>query len=130
ARLQFANGCVANVTASRISQRKMRKMRIFQRDAYISIDFLQRLSEVFRIVGAEEGEPTTVVLGQIDKGKRKRHIVYEQPKAPEGDAMQAEWQAFLKAVRSRTRPIVSGDDGLRALQVAEEITGIIARNTR
>lgn len=130
ARLQFANGCVANVTASRISQRKMRKMRIFQRDAYISIDFLQRLSEVFRIVGAEEGEPTTVVLGQIDKGKRKRHIIYEQPKAPEGDAMQAEWQAFLKAVSNRTRPIVNGDDGLRALQVAEEITSIIARNTR
>ncbi|HNW59290.1 MAG TPA: Gfo/Idh/MocA family oxidoreductase [bacterium] len=129
ARLQFANGCVANVTASRISQRKMRKMRLFQRDAYISIDFLQRLSEVFRIVAPEEGLPSTVVLGQIDKGSRKRHIIYEQPQPPEGDAMRAEWQAFLAAVRDHTRPIVNGEDGLKALQVAEEITRIIAQNT-
>ncbi len=129
ARLQFENGCVANVTASRISQRKMRKMRLFQRDAYISIDFLQRLSEVFRIVEPEEGMPSTVVLGQIDKGLRKRHIIYEQPQPPEGDAMRAEWQAFLTAVREHSRPVVSGDDGLKALQVAEEITRIIAQNT-
>jgi predicted dehydrogenase len=130
ARLQFANGCVANVTASRISQRKMRKMRLFQRDAYISIDFLQRLSEVFRIVEPEEGQPSTVVLGEIDKGKRRRHIIYEQPQAPEGDAMRAEWQAFIDAVSNHTRPIVNGDDGLRALQVAEQITGIIAHNSQ
>jgi predicted dehydrogenase len=130
ARLQFANGCVANVTASRISQRKMRKMRLFQRDAYISIDFLQRLSEVFRIVDPDEAAPSTVVLGQIEKGKRKRHIIYEQPQTPEGDAMRAEWQAFLEAVRNNTRPIVNGEDGLKALQVAEEITRIIAQNMR
>ncbi len=130
ARLQFANGCVANVTASRISQRKMRKMRLFQRDAYISIDFLQRLSEIFRIIDQEEGQPSTVVLGQIEKGKRKRHIIYEQPQAPEGDAMRAEWQAFLDAVKNNSRPIVNGDDGLKALKVAEEITRIIAQNAR
>ena len=130
ARLQFENGCVANVTASRISQRKMRKMRLFQRDAYISIDFLQRLSEVFRIVAPEEGRPSTVVLGQVDKGLRKRHIIYEQPQPPEGDAMRAEWQAFIAAVRDHTRPIVNGEDGLKALQVAEEITQIIAQNSQ
>lgn len=130
ARLQFANGCVANVTASRISQRKMRKMRLFQRDSYISIDFLQRLSEVFRIIEPEEGQPSTVILGEIEKGKRKRHIIYEQPPPPEEDAMRAEWQAFVTAVRHNSRPIVSGEDGLRALEVAGEITRIIAENTR
>ncbi len=128
ARLQFMNGCVANVTASRISQRKMRKMRLFQRDSYVSIDFLQRLSEVFRIIDPEEGQESTVVLGQIDKGTRKRHIIYEQPKPPEGDAMRAEWQAFIDAVRDNTRPIVNGEDGLKALRVAEEITAIISKN--
>lgn len=128
ARLQFMNGCVANVTASRISQRKMRKMRLFQRDSYVSIDFLQRLSEVFRIIDPEEGQESTVVLGQIDKGTRKRHIIYEQPKPPEGDAMRAEWQAFIDAVRNNTRPIVNGEDGLKALRVAEEITAIISKN--
>jgi len=127
ARLQFANGCVANVTASRISQRKMRKMRLFQRDSYVSIDFLQRISEVFRIIDPEEGQESTVVLGQIDKGARKRHIIYEQPQPPEGDAMRAEWLAFIAAVNHKSRPIVSGEDGLQALRVAEEITRIIAK---
>jgi predicted dehydrogenase len=127
ARLKFANGCVANVTASRISQRKMRKMRLFQRDAYLSIDFLQRLSEVFRIVDQSDA-PTTLVLGQIEKGSQKRNIIYEQPHPPENDAMQAEWLAFLDAVTHHSRPVVNGEDGLQALRVAEKITEIIEQN--
>jgi predicted dehydrogenase len=126
ARIQFDTGCVANVTASRISQRKMRKMRLFQRDAYISIDFLQRLTEVFRIVDENEKLPNTVILGQIEKGKRQRHIIYEQPTTPEMDAMQAEWRSFFKAIQTGSTPIVSGEDGLNALVVATEITAIIA----
>lgn len=127
ARLKFNNGCVANVTASRISQKKMRKMRMFQRDSYISIDFLQRLSEVFRILDHVEG-PSTMVLGQIDKGTQKRHIIYEQPQPPEMDAMQAEWMAFFKSVTTGAQPVVSGEDGLKALRVADQITQIIERN--
>jgi len=127
ARLKFSNGCVANVTASRISQRKMRKMRLFQRDAYLSVDFLQRLSEVFRIVDQSDA-PTTLVLGQIEKGRRKRNIIYEQPHPPETDAMQAEWLAFLDAVTNHSRPVVNGEDGLQALRVAEQITESIALN--
>ena len=128
ARIQFKNGCVANVTASRISQRKMRKMRLFQRDAYISIDFLQRLAEVFRIVDSDADAPSTVVLGQIEKGSLKRHIVYEQPETPESDAMQAEWRSFLNALQTSSPPVVSGEDGLNALIVASEITQTIANN--
>lgn len=126
ARITFANGCVANVTASRISQRKMRKMRLFQRDAYISIDFLQRLTEVFQLIEGDNGQPSTVVLGQIEKGTRKRNIVYEQASIPEGDAMTAEWSSFIHAVRHNTRPVVSGEDGLKALKIAQEITHIIS----
>jgi len=69
ARLQFTNGCIANVTASRISQNKMRKIRLFQQDAYISIDLLQGQSEVFRLV--DEGDARvkpTMLLGKIDQG--------------------------------------------------------------
>ncbi len=128
ARLKFANGCVANVTASRISQKKMRKMRLFQKDAYISIDFLQRITEIFRLVD-DSSTPSTMVLGQIDKGTQKRHIIYERPQPPDVDAMQAEWMAFHQAVTEKTRPIVSGEDGLRALKVAEKIKHIIEQTT-
>ena len=76
ARIQFKNGCVANITASRISQKKMRKMRIFQKDSYISIDFLQRLTEVFKITDSDSTLPNTVILGQIEKAKKKKHILY------------------------------------------------------
>ncbi len=125
ARLQFRNGCVANVTASRISQRKMRKMRLFQKDSYISIDFLQKLTELFRLVDDEADMPSTIILGQIEKGKKKRHIIYDQPVTPEEDAMEAEWRSFLSCLHSGRKPVVSGEDGLKALTVAAEITRII-----
>ncbi len=120
ARIEFEGGCVANVTASRISQRKMRKMRLFQKDAYISIDFLLKLTEIFRL--SDNGAVTGAVnLGQIEKAKRKRTIVYEKPSVPEQDAMQSEWRSFLHAVRTGTPPIVSARDGRDALEVAVRI---------
>lgn len=125
ARLQFRNGCVANVTASRISQRKMRKMRLFQKDSYISIDFLQKLTELFRLVDEQADMPSTIILGQIEKGKKKRHIIYDQPVTPEEDAMEAEWRSFLRCLHGGEKPVVSGEDGLKALTVAAEITKII-----
>ena len=130
ARLQFANGCVANVTASRISQKKMRKMRIFQRDAYVSIDFLQGLTEVFRLVSPEEamnagGFP--VVLGKLDQGARQRHIIYDKLQAPEGNALKMELQSFINAIRAGTPPPVTGEDGRRALEVATTITEVIKK---
>ncbi|NOY60120.1 MAG: Gfo/Idh/MocA family oxidoreductase [Calditrichaeota bacterium] len=130
ARLQFENGCVANVTSSRISQRKMRKMRLFQRDSYISIDFLQKLTEIFRLQDAGDENADTVVLGQIEKGKHRRHIIYDKPETPGDDAMQAEWTSFFSAIRKGTRPIVSGEDGLNALRIATEITNLIAGRER
>ena len=130
ARLQFENGCVANVTASRISQNKMRKMRLFQNDAYISIDFSQGLSEVFRLV--DEGDPNvkpTMMLGKIDQGTRKRVIVYEQPEVKEVNALKYELELFAKSVQDGTEPPVTGQDGLQALEVAQEILKEIAANT-
>ena len=127
ARLQFENGCVANVTASRISQNKMRKMRMFQHNGYISIDFSQGLAEVFRLVG--DGESTaqsTMLLGQIGEGTKKRNIVYEQPEVKEVNALKYELESFVSAIRENKEPVVSGIDGRRALEVAQQILNTIS----
>lgn len=122
ARLQFENGCVANVTASRISQNKMRKMRLFQHDAYISLDFAQGLAEVFRLV--DENTPNvkpTMMLGKIDQGQQKRLIVYEQPEVKEVNALKFELERFVESVQKDIKPPVTGQEGLQALEVAQEI---------
>ncbi len=122
ARLEFENGTVAIVTASRISQKKMRKMRIFQKDAYISLDFSDGVSEVFRIAdGSTEIAPGGISFGQIGVGDRKKNIVYEQPEMKEINALQYELKLFTEAVLNNTIPVVTGEDGLRALKVADII---------
>ncbi|MCR4439849.1 MAG: Gfo/Idh/MocA family oxidoreductase [bacterium] len=128
ARIQFTNGCVANVTASRISQRKMRKMRLFQRDTYISIDFLLHITEVFQMVDLGTPEPAesfSAILGQVDKGARRRKVLYTKLTPPETDALQAELQAFVQAVLTGTPPPVTGEDARRALAVASDIVAIV-----
>jgi predicted dehydrogenase len=130
ARLQFENGCVANVTASRISQNKMRKMRLFQRDAYISIDFAQGLAEVFRLVDEETPNlNSTMMLGKIDQGKHKRIIVYEQPEVQEVNALMYELERFVESIQKNTETPVTGHDGLHALEVAQEILHKIESQT-
>jgi predicted dehydrogenase len=122
ARLQFENGCVANVTASRISQNKMRKMRLFQHDAYISIDFAQGLAEVFHLVDENSANvQPTMMLGKIDQGQRKRVIVYEQPEVREINALKYELERFIDSIQKNIEPPVNGQDGLRALEVAQDI---------
>ncbi len=122
ARLQFENGCVANVTASRISRNKMRKMRMFQHNAYISVDFQSGQADVFRL--GDEGEGSiwsTMLLGQIGEGKNKRSIIYEQPEVKKINALKYELESFINAIQQDSRPVVSGEDGLHALEVAQEI---------
>lgn len=122
ARLQFENGCVANVTASRISQRSMRKMRMFQHNAYISLDFSEGMAEVFRLV--PEGGPDVrgaMVLGEMGIGKNRKKIVYEQPEPREVNALRYELQLFIDAVRQGTTPVVTAEDATRALVVAMDI---------
>lgn len=122
ARLQFENGCVANVTASRISQKKMRKMRLFQRDAYISIDFSDGTAEVFRLVDENEKvENLAMMLGQINAGTKNRNIVFEKPEIKEVNALMHELQLFVDAVQNDVQPVVTGKDGLQALKVAHDI---------
>ncbi len=122
ARIQFVNGCVANVTASRISQRKMRKMRLFQPNRYISIDFSDGVAEVFRLAAEDEPEVEgALMVGEIGSGVRKRKVLYEQPEVKEVNALKHEIGLFVRSVVAGEPPIVSGEDGRRALEVANII---------
>jgi predicted dehydrogenase len=130
ARLQFENGCVANVTASRISQRKMRKMRLFQKSGYISIDFSEGIAEVFRLVGEDEPDAKgTMMLGELGSGKHKRKIVYELPEVKEVNALHHEIGLFVQAVSTGGSAVVTGEDGKRALEVAGIIMEKIAQQS-
>ena len=106
ARLRFANGCIANVTASRVSLKRERKLRIFQEDAYLSVDFGERRVLICRREMGPDGQPSLSV---------------EEHDVPDVDPLESEIDAFLRAVRERERPPVSGWDGLRALEVAHLI---------
>ena len=122
ARLEFENGAVANVTASRISQKKMRKMRMFQRDAYISLDFTTGIAEVFRLVPPDQ-KPKGLFksFGEIGIGEKKKIVAFEQPKFKEINALKHELELFVESIEKNETPIVSGKDGLKALRVAEMI---------
>ena len=122
ARIQFENGAVANVTASRISQKKMRKMRIFQKDHYISLDFVTGVSEVYRIQPVDEPAlSNSISFGEIGVGDKRKRLIYEQPESKPINALNYELQLFVDSVLNDKKIIVSGEDGLRALKVAEII---------
>lgn len=125
ARLQFENGCVANITASRISQKKMRKMRIFQKDAYISVDFSENKSEVFRL---DESLKSGTIIGSIDKKGKKMNIIYNKPKSLKLNAMKYEENSFFDCIKNGMTPIVTLEDGIQALEVAIEIINKIEEN--
>lgn len=125
ARIVFRNGCVANLTASRISAKKMRKMRLFQKDAYISMDFNDGLSEIFYLSDEKETPfhdgTLAVSLGQIQSGDRQRDIKYNRLQRKNVNPLKDELIAFVDSVRNQLPPVVSGRDGLRALKLAQQV---------
>jgi len=123
ARVEFNNGCVCNLTASRMSLKNMRKSRIFQKDAYISIDYLEKKTEVIRLKNikpSDEIDPLAVVL-DLGKGKRKKQIYFENPKTEDNNAIKEELMSFAKSIIGDKEPEVSIIDGLKALELAEVI---------
>jgi predicted dehydrogenase len=129
ARIEFENGAVANVTASRISQKKMRKMRIFQKDTYISLDFTTGLSEVYRLASIDEKlQEPFISFGEIGVGDKKKLVVYEQPELKEVNALQYELQLFVDSIINKQKPVVTASDGLKALKVAEIIISEINKS--
>jgi predicted dehydrogenase len=115
ARIRFANGCIANLTASRVSLKRERKLRIFQPDAYLSVDYGKRHVLICRREPDENGQPS---------------LRLEEREVPDQDPLEAEIDAFLRAVRDREMPPVSGWDGLRALEVAHVIRESVETEVR
>ena len=121
ARITFENGCVANITSSRIAKEYVRKLRIFQQDMYVTIDFLRGLTEVYRLLDAEEEDPDAVFSAPLVTGKTTRQIVYETPPVKKVDALKLELENFVASVNGESTPIVSGREGREALAVALQI---------
>jgi predicted dehydrogenase len=126
ARLEFENGCVANLTASRISLKNMRKSRFFQRDAYISVDMLTKETEIVRMRTVEgEGDPFAVTI-DLGSDKGRRQIEFEKPAVPTTNAIREELRAFARCIMDGSRPVVSIADGAAALETAHRVLARMA----
>ncbi|WMI67589.1 Gfo/Idh/MocA family protein [Mangrovimonas sp. YM274] len=120
ARIEFENGCVANLTASRISLKNMRKTRFFQRDAYISVDFLEKKCEVVKMKDAPELPGDFDMILQNAEGVKKQ-IYFDNPDITANNAILDELESFAHAINTDTAPIVTLLDGTEALRVAHMI---------
>lgn len=120
ARIEFENGCVANVTSSRISMKNMRKARFFQKDAYISVDYLDKICEVVKMKDAPETPGDFDLILQNAEGVRKQ-IYFDNPHVHSNNAILDELEAFADAIDQNTKPIVTLEDGTEALRIAYRI---------
>ena len=120
ARIEFENGCVANLTASRISMKNMRKSRFFQKDAYISVNFLSKESEVVRMKDVPANPDEFAMILQNAEGVKKQ-IYFENPEVENNNAILDELESFASSIKSNTSPVVSLRQGTEALKVAQMI---------
>jgi len=129
ARLEFANGSVANLTASRISMKKMRKSRFFQKDAYIAVDFLNQEVEIIRLqeVVPEDEKPLSMII-DLGSDKGKKELFFEKPEIKPLNAIQFELKVFAEAILNNSTPPVTIYDGYNALQLAYSIMDKMAQN--
>jgi len=121
-RLTFENGCVANLTASRISMKNMRKIRLFQENAYISMDLLEKKAEMIHIenVTGEVDDPFAMIL-DLGENKGKKRIIIDMPQIEANNAIRSELESFIHSIDSQTVPEVSLQDGYNALKIASQI---------
>ncbi|MBN8687624.1 MAG: Gfo/Idh/MocA family oxidoreductase [Chitinophagales bacterium] len=124
-RIEFHNGCVANLTSSRISMKKMRKVRLFQKDAYIGIDFLNKKTEIIKL---KEPADTNVFAFDIETTSGKKTLAMANPAVPEVNAIKMELEEFKNAILNNTRTLVNEMDGLNAMDVAHQILAKIGHN--
>jgi predicted dehydrogenase len=120
ARIEFENGCVANITSSRISMKNMRKSRFFQKDAYISVDYLDKVCEIVRMQDAPEVPGDFDMILQNAEGVKKQ-IYFDNPNVQANNAISDELETFADAINNNTTPIVTLEDGTEALRVAYQI---------
>ena len=124
-RIEFHNGCVANLTSSRISMKKMRKIRLFQKDSYIGIDFLNKKTEIIKL---KEPQDSNVFAFDIETPTGKKTIAISNPVIPEVNAIKKELEEFRDAILQNTKTVVSEMDGLMAMDVAHQILEKIGNN--
>jgi predicted dehydrogenase len=129
ARIEFDNGCVANLTASRISLKNMRKARFFQKDAYITVDFLEKKSEIVRMkeLDAEPDDPMAMVL-DLGNNKGLKQIIFEKPEIQQSNAILAELESFRHAISANLNPPVTIEDGYNVLLLAHQILGKVNKS--
>ncbi len=121
-RLEFANGAVANLTASRISLKQMRKMRLFQQDHYLSLDFLDKNAQIVRLYDQEAPNlPPQEQLMAFETNQGKKWLHLQMPESEPVNAIQRELETFYESIKNDTTPVVSLEDGYKALKVAHEI---------
>jgi predicted dehydrogenase len=126
-RMEFNNGCVANLTSSRISMKKMRKMRIFQKDAYIGVDFLNKKSEIISLGHMEDSE--NGFSFDIETMNGKKSILVRNPEVPDINAIQLELEKFTESILQNKPTLVSELDGFRAMDIAHQILQKIKYNS-
>ena len=117
-RIEFNNGCVANLTSSRISMKKMRKMRIFQKDSYIGIDFLDKKTEIIKLKKEDDDKAFAF---DIDTHQGKKTITVAKPAIPQVNAIKMELEAFTDSIKNNKPTVVSEIDGFLAMEVAHHI---------
>ena len=117
-RIEFNNGCVANLTSSRISMKKMRKMRLFQKDAYIGIDFLEKKTEIIKL---REAEDTDAFFFDLETPNGTKTIAVSTPEVPDGNAIKMELESFVDSILNNKTTVVSEIDGYLAMEVAHQI---------
>jgi predicted dehydrogenase len=122
ARIEFANGCVANLTASRLSLKQMRKVRFFQSDAYVSLDFLEKQAQVVRLYDEKDvAEAKKTMLMELPTVKGKKFLDVSMPDIEPVNAIKLELETFAESILKNTEPRVSIEDGYQALELAHQI---------
>jgi predicted dehydrogenase len=121
ARIEFDNGCVANLTASRISMKQMRKIRFFQKDTYISIDLFEKQAQLFKLLHEQADNDPTVFSFDIGEQSEKKYVKFLQPEIPTINAIKMELELFAKSILNNTEPEVTFTDGYNALHIAHQI---------
>jgi predicted dehydrogenase len=124
-RIEFNNGCVANLTSSRISMKKMRKIRLFQKDAYIGIDFLEKKAEIIRM---KESRDENAFSFDIETPNGPKTIAIANPEVKQSNAIHDELEAFVRSIKNNTTTEVNEIDGFRAMEVAHQILQKISQN--
>ena len=128
ARIRFRNGTVASIMSSRVAKDKVRKVKVFQRDLYATIDLLLGLTEVYKVVGDPDEDPQALMTAPFEYGGSERFIAYDKPPVIAGDALRMELDNFIKSVQGKETPIVTGKAGREALEVAMEIQQMIVQD--